>query len=118
MDQNTDIKLEAKRLRLLAAVLDLQHYTSTESNIVPIPGGDRVIAIGTPAQIAQLLPEVRDQVLVEARDACERVQDEYCERQSGKWPELRDDAETGARDCVAAIEALRVETSVGDGVEQ
>ena len=55
MDQNTDIKLEAKRLRLLAAVLDLQHYTSTESNILPIPGGDRVIAIGTPAQVRVML---------------------------------------------------------------
>lgn len=55
MNQNTDIKLEAKRLRLLAAVLELQHYTSTESNILPIPGGNRVIAIGTPAQVAMLL---------------------------------------------------------------
>jgi hypothetical protein len=58
-----DILHEAKRLRLLAAVLELQHYTSTESNIVPIPGGDRVIAIGTPAQVAMLLrahvPDVR-----------------------------------------------------------
>lgn len=55
MDKNTDILHEAKRLRLLAAALELQHYTSTESNIVPIPGGDRVIAIGTPAQVRALL---------------------------------------------------------------
>lgn len=55
MDNTADILHEAKRLRLLAAVLDLQHYTSTESNIVPIPGGDRVIAIGTPAQVRALL---------------------------------------------------------------
>lgn len=55
MDKNTDILHEAKRLRLLAAVLELQHYTSTASNIVPIPGGDRVIAIGTPAQVRALL---------------------------------------------------------------
>lgn len=55
MNHDTDIKLETKRLRLLAAVLELQHYTSTESNIVPIPGGDRVIAIGTPAQVRALL---------------------------------------------------------------
>jgi hypothetical protein len=63
MDKNTDILHEAKRLRLLAAVLELQHYTSTASNIVHIPGGDRVIAIGTPAQVAMLLrahvPDVR-----------------------------------------------------------
>jgi len=43
-----DIQHVVRRLRLLAAVLGLQHYTSTESNIVPIPGGDRVIAIGKP----------------------------------------------------------------------
>lgn len=55
MNQNTEILHEAKRLRLLAAALELQHYTSTESNIVPIPGGDRVIAIGTPAQVRALL---------------------------------------------------------------
>jgi len=55
MDKNTDIQHEVRRLRLLAAVLDLQHYTSTESNIVHIPGGDRVIAIGTPSQVRALL---------------------------------------------------------------
>jgi hypothetical protein len=98
---------DTMRTNLIAAAVGLQQCTKTASNIIPIPGGDRVIAIGTRAQVAQLLPEVRDQVLVEARDACERVQDEYCKLQSGKWPELRDDAETGARDCVAAIEALR-----------
>ncbi|SDC67947.1 hypothetical protein SAMN05428966_10297 [Massilia sp. PDC64] len=59
MNENTDILHEARRLRLLAAVLELQHYTSTESNIVPIPGGDRVIAIGTPAQVRALLADER-----------------------------------------------------------
>jgi hypothetical protein len=52
MDKNTDILHEAKRLRVLAAALELQHYTSTAANVVPIPGGDQVIAIGTPAHIA------------------------------------------------------------------
>jgi len=55
MDKNTDILHEAKRLRLLAAALELQHYTSTAANLVPIPGGERVIAIGTPAEVAALL---------------------------------------------------------------
>lgn len=55
MSTNTDILHEAKRLRLLAAALELQHYTSTAANVVPIPGGERVIAIGTPAQVARLL---------------------------------------------------------------
>jgi len=58
MEENTDIQHEVRRLRLLAAVLDLQHYTRAAANIVPIPGGDRVIAIGTPAQVRALLPNV------------------------------------------------------------
>jgi hypothetical protein len=107
MNENTDILHEAKRLRLLAAALELQHFTGTAANVVPIPGGDRVIAIGTPAEVVQLLPQVRDQVLIEARDACEHVQDVCRERDGGKWPELRDDAESGAGDCISAIEALR-----------
>lgn len=53
--KSTDIHHEAKRLRLLAAALELQHYTSTAANVVPIPGGDRVIAIGTPAEVRELL---------------------------------------------------------------
>jgi hypothetical protein len=52
---DVDILHEAKRLRLLAAVLDLQHFTRTESNIVPIPASGRVIAIGTPTQVRALL---------------------------------------------------------------
>jgi hypothetical protein len=52
---DTDILHEAKRLRLLAAALELQHYTSTAANMVPIPGGDQVIAIGTPGDVARLL---------------------------------------------------------------
>lgn len=55
MNQNTDLLHEARRLRLLAAALELQHFTSTAANIVPIPGTDRVIAIGTPAQVRALL---------------------------------------------------------------
>jgi hypothetical protein len=55
MTEEFDILHEAKKLRLLAAALELQHYTSTAANIVPIPGGDRVIAIGTPAQVRALM---------------------------------------------------------------
>lgn len=55
MNQNTDILHEAKKHRLLAAALELQHFTSGAANIVPIPGGDRLIAIGTPARVRALL---------------------------------------------------------------
>ena len=43
----------------------MQHYTSTAANVVPIPSGDQVIVIGTPAQVANALPELRNQVLEE-----------------------------------------------------
>jgi hypothetical protein len=62
MDKNIDILHEAKRLRLLAAALELQHYTDTAANVVPIPGGDRLIAIGTPAEVAQPLGFTRQAV--------------------------------------------------------
>lgn len=50
--------------------------------------------------------EVRSQALEEAANAAEKIADDYSESQGGKWPELRDDAETGARDCAAAIRSL------------
>lgn len=50
---------------------------------------------------------VRDQALREAEEAAEKVRDQFQERDGGKWPELRDDAATGAGECVDAIRALR-----------
>jgi hypothetical protein len=47
---------EHTRIRLIAAAIGHQQCTKTASNIVPIPGSDRVIAIGTPAQVRALLP--------------------------------------------------------------
>lgn len=63
MDQPTHPMQEAATLRLLAAALELQHLTGLAANMVPIPGGRRVIAIGEPAQAmdvlaAQLKPAV------------------------------------------------------------
>jgi hypothetical protein len=46
---------EHTRIRLIAAAVGLQQCTKTASNIVPIPGGDRVIAIGARAQVRALL---------------------------------------------------------------
>ena len=36
---------------------------------------------------------------------CEEIEDEYCERESLRYAELRTDAQTGASDCAAAIHA-------------
>lgn len=55
MDNNID-PCDTMRTNLIAAAVGLQQCTKTAANIVPIPGGDRVIVIGTPAQVAQLLP--------------------------------------------------------------
>jgi hypothetical protein len=56
---------------------------------------------------AQNAEAIRNAVLEEAALAAEKVRDDYSEKQGGKWPELRDDAATGAGDCVTAIRALQ-----------
>jgi len=45
------------RNNLIAAALGLQQCTKTAANIVPLPGTERFIAIGTSAEIAQVLPK-------------------------------------------------------------
>lgn len=63
---------EHTRIRLIAAAIGLQQCTKTESNIVHIPGGERVIAIGTPAQVRGMLgadPAHIDTQLAAARAA-------------------------------------------------
>jgi hypothetical protein len=35
MDENTDILHEARKLRLLATALDLEHFTTMAANIAP-----------------------------------------------------------------------------------
>lgn len=74
MDQandNTHPLQQAATLRLLAAALELQHLTSAAANVVPIPGGERLIAIGTSADVAQLLgapvSPARQQALTDAQ---------------------------------------------------
>lgn len=48
--------------------------------------------------------------LKDAAAACERVGDEYTERERFKCLEMRSDAETGAASCAAAILALGKES--------
>lgn len=50
---------------------------------------------------------VRNAALEEAALACEKVQEDFEERDGGKWPELRVDAATGASDCASTIRALK-----------
>ena len=39
----------------------------------------------------------------ECAKVCEAISDEYGEREGGLYPEMKNDAETGARDCMVAI---------------
>jgi hypothetical protein len=52
-----DIKdiCEHTRIKLIASAIGHQQCTKTEANIIPLPGTDRVIAIGTPAEVRGLL---------------------------------------------------------------
>lgn len=48
----------------------------------------------------------RHEALEEAAKACDAVGDDYAKREGHRYPELKSDAQTGARDCEAAIRAL------------
>jgi hypothetical protein len=45
------------RIKLIASAVGHQQCTKTEANIIPLPGGERVIAIGTPAEVCGLLAD-------------------------------------------------------------
>lgn len=53
----------------------------------------------------------RASVLEEAAMACEDISDEYGDREGGKWPELKSDAQSGAKACENAIRALASQTA-------
>jgi hypothetical protein len=55
MDPRNPPQQTVTELRLLAAAIELQHITDTTTNIIPIPGGARVIAIGERADVAQAM---------------------------------------------------------------
>jgi hypothetical protein len=46
---------EHTRIRLIAAAIGHQQCTKTAASVVPLPGTERVIAIGTPAHVALAL---------------------------------------------------------------
>lgn len=55
----------------------------------------------------------RASVLEEAAQACEDIADEYGDREGGKWPELKSDAQSGAKACENALRALAAKTQEG-----
>lgn len=48
-------------------------------------------------------------ILREAAGVCEQISDDYSASEGRKWPELKTDAETGARDCQLRIEHIAEE---------
>jgi hypothetical protein len=60
-----------------------------------------------PTSHAQVLAEVRDQALEDAALTAEMMQDDYNEHQGHRYPEMRDDAATGAAACASAIRELK-----------
>lgn len=55
MNQNIEDLREQNRNRPIGLALAHLQLEAIASAVIPIPGGDRVIAIGTPAQVAMLL---------------------------------------------------------------
>jgi hypothetical protein len=55
MSQNIEDLREQNRNRLIALALAHLQFEGIASAMIPIPGSDRVIAIGTPAQVRGLL---------------------------------------------------------------
>jgi hypothetical protein len=55
MNQNIEDPGEQNRTRLIGLALAHLQLEAIASAVIPIPGGDRVIAIGTPAQVRALL---------------------------------------------------------------
>ena len=70
---------EHTRIRLIAAAVGHQKCTKTESNIIPLPGTDRVIAIGTPVQVRALLGTMPEPTIANVREfgaICDGVTDD------------------------------------------
>lgn len=64
------------------------------------------LTIGTnlyAAPPAQQLQQAVARAIEKCAAICEAIEDDYQEREGHKYPELNSDAQTGARDCAAAI---------------
>jgi hypothetical protein len=57
-----DTLCEHTRIRLIAAAIGHQQCTKTAANVIPLPGTDRIIAIGTPVEVTQVLKGLGDGV--------------------------------------------------------
>jgi hypothetical protein len=58
------------------------------------------------AAIEAAIERARADERMKCAKVCEAISDQYREREGLRYPEMRTDAETGAGECAAAIEAL------------
>lgn len=72
-------------------------------------------ALATPDDSAAILARHDASIWLEAADVCERISDEYREREGYRYPELKTDAEAGASDCEAALRARAAELGKAHG---
>jgi hypothetical protein len=110
MDQKIEHLREQNRNRLIGLALEHLQLEGIASATIPIPGGDRVIAIGTPAQVARLLPEVRDQVLEEAAEALDIMNDASGDAATYDQREMYEhelEREHAISHCAHAVRALK-----------
>jgi hypothetical protein len=64
MNEINDLTHGRITVRLIADAIELQHHTRQPAHLVAVPGTGRVIAIGTPAEVAQLLAMAPAQLAV------------------------------------------------------
>jgi hypothetical protein len=69
----------------------------------------KIVSAYTADQLRAYGAACRLKALEDAEKKCEAISDEYHDREGMKYPELKTDAQTGARDCEIAIRALKGE---------
>jgi hypothetical protein len=113
------------KIRLIAAALGHQQCTKTEACLIPLPGTERVIAIGTAERVRELLPTMADSLSANpdalARrapaPADERALAEWIAREMPAGTVIGDPAWWAARIARAAHQAAPAEESTNLGGE-
>jgi hypothetical protein len=75
--------------------------------MAPLSGGEyRTAHAELESAIEAAIERARADERERCKQVCEAISDQYREREGLRYPEMRTDAETGAGECAAAIEAL------------
>lgn len=107
MPENTPEQLAALAEQCDKVTKSLSYCVAQIPEFASVPGIAEALAlpdIATPA-----LNRIEARGMLKAAEICERISDEYHDREGAKYPELKTDAETGASDCESAIRARAAE---------